>query len=88
MQHVSRHGAREDEEKRMRKTPEYTASEFIRLNNEYVHNSLYRQILYDRFVDGLTLEQIAEKNDRSVTRVKTIIYKYGDMIIRKLGDGR
>ena len=54
---------------------EYTNSEITVVIDEHIHNARYREILKDRFIDGLTLEAIAEKRDMSTTQVKTIIYR-------------
>jgi DNA-directed RNA polymerase specialized sigma24 family protein len=35
-----------------------------------------RALLKSRFIDGLTYEQLAEKYDLSVSRVKAIVYKH------------
>ncbi len=49
--------------------------------NEYVRLYEHRDILREKWFQGLTYEQIAEKHKLSVTRVKDIIYKQGDKIL-------
>lgn len=61
---------------------EYTNSEIICLIVERIHKIRDRQILYDRFVHGLTFEQLAEAHDLSVRQVKRIVYKGQDKIFR------
>ena len=63
---------------------EYTNSEIISLIVERIHKIRDRQILYDRFVPGLTFEQLAEAHDLSVRQVKRIVYKGQDKIFRLL----
>ena len=63
---------------------DYTNSEFIYLLIEHIHNEKHRMILKYRFVDGYTFEQIAEKVDLSTQRVKTIVYKAEQKLIKYL----
>lgn len=53
---------------------EYCIDEYVRL---YEH----RTILREKWFEGLTIEQIAEKHKLSETRVKTILYKQGDDVL-------
>lgn len=63
---------------------EIPTSELKRLIDEYVHNKKYREILYLHFIDSETFEKIAETVDLSTTRVKNIVYKYGDKVLNHL----
>lgn len=63
---------------------EIPTSELKHLIEEYVHNKKYREILYFHFIDGETFESIAESFDLSTTRIKDIIYKYGDKVLSKI----
>lgn len=63
---------------------EIQTSELKHLIDEYVHNKRYREILYSHFIDGETFESIAEKFELSTTRIKTIVYKYGDKVLSYL----
>ena len=59
---------------------EYTNSQIEHIIDEYIHSQRDRDLLKDRFINGLTYEQIAEKHDLSVRHVKTIIYKKQDIL--------
>lgn len=52
----------------------------------YVRKKLYRDILHDKFIEGMTFQDIAEKYDRSVRGVNYICYREGDKIIEMLRD--
>ena len=60
---------------------EYTNTEITRIINEYIHNERNRHLLLRRYVDGLTLESLAEEFDLSVRQVKNIIYKNEDIFL-------
>ena len=64
--------------------PDYTNSEIANLIDELIHNALYRQILKDRLIDGLTYERIAEKHDLTDISVKRIVYRAEDKLFKKL----
>ena len=49
--------------------------------NEYVRLTRHRDMLRDKWFEGLTLEQIAEKYDISTTATKDVIYGIGDKIL-------
>lgn len=59
-------------------------SEIIGLIDEWIHNSIYRDILKSRFIEGMTFEELAQKYDYSVRHIKHIVYKYGDYILLKI----
>lgn len=63
---------------------DYANSDFVHVVNEYVHSELHRNILIDKYVNGYTFEQIAEKHDRSARQVKNIVYRYGDKLFLML----
>lgn len=63
---------------------EYTNSQIIAVIDEHVHNERHRKILKRRFVDGICFEPLAEEFGLSVRAVKTIVYKYGDIIFKHL----
>ena len=60
------------------------SSEIINLVNEYVHNAEHRQMLIDRFVDGMTFSALADKYHYSERYIKKIVYKHGDKLLQKL----
>lgn len=63
---------------------EYTNTEITEIINEYIHNERDRKVLLRRYVDGLTLEKLAEEADLSVKQVKNIIYKNEDVIFKHI----
>lgn len=63
---------------------EYTNSQISSLIDEHIHNSRDRELLKSRYIDGLTYERIGEKYDLSTQRVKAIIYKAQQKLIRYL----
>ena len=63
---------------------EYTNSQIAALIDEHIHNCRDRDILKSRYIDGLTYERLAEKYDLSTQRVKTIVYKSQQKLIRYL----
>lgn len=48
--------------------------------NEWIHNKRNREILHDRYIDGLTFEKIAEKHGLSTQHIKSIVY-HGQSVI-------
>lgn len=63
---------------------EYSNSEITKIINEYIHNERNRKLLLRRYVDGSTLESLAEEFELSVRQVKNIIYKNEDVILKHL----
>ena len=61
-----------------------TNSEISYLIDEYIHSSRDREILKDRFINGLCFEPLAEKHDLSVRQVKNIVYRAEQRLFRKL----
>lgn len=60
----------------------YTNSGIIAAIDEYVHSERDRAILRDRFVNGLTFEQLAERHDVSTRTIKNVIYKHEYIILK------
>ena len=58
----------------------FSADAFRALVMDRIHNERHRQVLIDRFCDGYTFEQVAERNDYSVRQAKNIVYRYGDRL--------
>lgn len=50
-------------------------SDIRRLIDDFIHNAKYRDVLKDRFIDGLTYCEIADKRGYSERQVKNIVYK-------------
>ena len=71
-----------DQEKE--KMTEYTNSEMCRVIDEHIHSARDRDILKDRFINGLTFEQLSERHDYSVRQIKNIVYKSADKLFSKL----
>lgn len=63
---------------------DYTNSEITALIDEHIHSARDREILKDRFVNGMIYEALAEKYELSVRQVKNIVYRLGDKILLKL----
>ena len=59
---------------------EYSNSEMNAIIEEWIHNAKHRAILKDRYINGLTYEQLAERHDLSVRHIKTIVYKSEDKL--------
>lgn len=51
--------------------------------NEYVRLIEHREMLREKWFEGLTLEQIAEKHHKSLASIKNIIYGIGDKVLFK-----
>ena len=63
---------------------EYTNSQMERLIAEHIHNERDRELLKRRLVDGITYEKLSEEFELSTQRVKTIVYKAQQKLIRYL----
>ena len=63
---------------------DYTNSQICALIDDHIHSERDRRILKRRLCDGLTYERIAEEHDLSTQRVKAIIYKAQQKLIRFL----
>lgn len=63
---------------------DYTNSQMTFLIDEHIHNAKYRAILKLRYIDGLTYEKIAEKQEMSTQQIKTIVYKAQEKLLKYL----
>lgn len=63
---------------------EYTNSQIRSLIEEHIHNKRDRDVLVDRLCDGMVFEKLAEKHDLSTQRVKAIVYKAEQRLIKYL----
>lgn len=52
---------------------EYTNSDITRRIAEHIHSERDRRVLLRRYVDGVTLERLAEEFDMSVGGIKLIL---------------
>lgn len=64
--------------------PIYNRFEMERVINEYVVNPKYREVLYLKYVEGLTHEQVAEKSNYCTQQVKNICRDYKNFLISLL----
>ena len=63
---------------------EYTNSQIRRIIEDFIHSERDRMILSRRFIDGITLEKLAEEQDLSVRQIKNILYRNEKIIFSKL----
>lgn len=59
---------------------EYKNSEMFRLISEYVHVERDRRIMFDKLLNGLTVEEMAEKYYTSTSAINRTITKYQDYL--------
>lgn len=62
---------------------EYTNSDITNLINEYIHSERDRQIMIERFVNGLTFSELSDKFYLSERQIKRIV-KNADVILVKI----
>ena len=62
----------------------YKNSEMRALIDEYVHSERDRRIMCSRLIDGLTFEQIAEREDMSDKQIKRIVYRLQAVLFEHL----
>ena len=63
---------------------EYSNSQIRRIIEDFIHSERDRKILSRRFIDGITLEKLAEEQELSVRQIKNIIYRDEKIIFSKL----
>ena len=51
--------------------------------NEYVRLIEHRDILRERWFDGLTLDELSQRHNMSLTMIKRIVYQTGDKVLLK-----
>jgi hypothetical protein len=64
---------------------EISNSEMGRIIDEWIPHERDRRIMKRRMIDGICYEPLAEEFDLSVRRVKSIVYKWQDVIFRHCG---
>lgn len=69
------------------KVIDYSNSEVAEVIDEYIHHERNRKLLKRRYIDGITLESLAEEFYISVRQVKNIIYKNENVIIKHIEKG-
>ena len=63
---------------------EYSNSRIREIIGEHIHSERDRKLLCKRFIDGLTIDRLAEEFELSVSQVKRIIWKDSEIIFRNL----
>lgn len=53
---------------------------------KYVRKQVYRDILHDKYIEGMSFEDVAEKYDRSTRGIIYICYREGDKVLTHLFD--
>lgn len=61
----------------------YTNSQIINFINEYIHSERDRNIMIERFVNGLTFSELSDKFYLSERQIKRIVKK-ADIFLTKL----
>ena len=63
---------------------EYRNTDITELINEYIHSQRDREILIDRFVNGLTFSELEDKHHLSERQIKRIVKKADTILIHLL----
>lgn len=63
---------------------EYTNEQMSALIDSHIHNKRDRDLLKRRLVDGIVYEQLASEFELSTQRVKAIVYKSMQKLIKYL----
>ena len=63
---------------------EYTNSRVTEVIDEYIHSERDRNILKDRYINGLTYEKISERHNLSVKQIRNILCKNEQVLIKHL----
>ncbi len=62
---------------------EYTNTWIRERIGEHVHSERDRRVLLRRYVDGVTIEKLAEEFDMSVGGIKGILHRYRGILAEK-----
>ena len=54
---------------------EYTNSQIRALIDEYIHSKRDREVMYERLINGMCYDMIAESFGMSTRQIKTIVYR-------------
>lgn len=57
------------------KQRDYSNFDIARAIDEFVHNAIYREMLKDHYINGLTFKELEDKYGYSLSQTKRIIYK-------------
>lgn len=87
MQYVQGYGCCEvRKEKRIRHKAlcDISNTELSKCIDEWVKDKRARDMLKDRFIDGLTFGELSAKYHICERHVKRIVYKHGDFVLSKI----
>ena len=62
---------------------EYSNSRMRQLIEEFVHSERDRGVLRRRFIDGITIERIAEEFEMSPRQIRNIVHKHEPILLKK-----
>lgn len=60
--------------------PEYTNSGIAQVIDEYIHSERDRGIIKDRLINGLSIERLADKYDRSPRAMQRTVAKLQSVV--------
>lgn len=60
----------------------FNSEDFCIFVEQYCHKAAHRAILIDRYCDGLTFAELADKYNYPERSIKYVIYKYDNLIIK------
>lgn len=66
----------------MKKERRYTNEYMLYLISEYIHSARDRDILHDRFIDGLTFKELEDKYKLCERQIKRIAKKIDNLLLR------
>lgn len=64
--------------------PDLSNTDFERLVDEWVKDKRARQMLKDRFIDGMTFDELSEKYHLTDRHVKRIVYTHCNKLFSKI----
>lgn len=63
---------------------EYTNSQITALIREHIHSERDRRVLFDRLVNGMTMEKLAEKHELSVRQIRNVVYRNEQILFKHI----
>ena len=63
---------------------EYTNSQITALIREHIHSERDRRVLFDRLVNGMTMEKLAEKHELSVRQIWNVVYRNEQILFKHI----
>ena len=64
--------------------PEYSNSQVAHAIDEYIHSDRDREIMKCRLIDGMSIERLAEKFDRTPRAMQTRVAKLQTIVFRHM----